>query len=186
MLAYATTAALRNAPEKDLRTVLRDRIMRPIGVPDADWGVGYGKIFEVDGLPLVPAWGGGNYTARASARVGRLMLCEGDWDGRRILKPESVHAVLGDAGTSRNSGIGWWHNDKGTLRDLPRDSFWGRGAGHQIVLVIPRLRLIVVRNGENLDPAIESEEALTRYFFQPLMRALGMNRWGTLLDASDL
>ena len=38
--------------------------MRPIGVPDAEWSVGYGKTFTVDGLPLVGSWGGGSYTAR--------------------------------------------------------------------------------------------------------------------------
>ncbi|MBM4018120.1 MAG: beta-lactamase family protein [Planctomycetes bacterium] len=34
MLTYAVTAALRDAPEKDVRTLLATRIMRPIGVPD--------------------------------------------------------------------------------------------------------------------------------------------------------
>src|SRR5436190_2728764 len=33
MLSYATTAALKG----DLRNLLRERVMRPIGVPDAEW-----------------------------------------------------------------------------------------------------------------------------------------------------
>ena len=74
MLAYATTAALKNAPEKDLRTLLRERVMRPIGVADNEWSVGYGQTVMVDGLPLVGSWGGGGFTARATARVGRLMF----------------------------------------------------------------------------------------------------------------
>src|SRR5207244_1200433 len=69
MLMYAVTAALRDAPQKDARTLLRDRVMRPIGAADGEWSVGYGKTFTVDGLPLVAAWGGGNYTARALARI---------------------------------------------------------------------------------------------------------------------
>jgi len=32
--------------------------MRPIGVPDAEWSVGYGETSEVEGLPLVASWGG--------------------------------------------------------------------------------------------------------------------------------
>jgi hypothetical protein len=48
--------------------------MRPLGVPDAEWSCGYNKTFPVDGLPLVGSWGGGSYSARATARIGRLML----------------------------------------------------------------------------------------------------------------
>ena len=66
--------------------------MRPIGVPDDEWSVGYGQTFTVDGLPLVGSWGGGGYTARAAARVGRLMLREGDWEGKQLLSKEAVRA----------------------------------------------------------------------------------------------
>src|SRR5207248_11504323 len=61
MLTYAVTAALRGAPQKDVRTLLRERVLRPVGVPDAEWSAGYGKTFTVDGLPLVAAWGGGSF-----------------------------------------------------------------------------------------------------------------------------
>jgi CubicO group peptidase (beta-lactamase class C family) len=36
MLCYAVTAALKTAPQKDVRTLLRDRVMRPIGVADPE------------------------------------------------------------------------------------------------------------------------------------------------------
>ena len=36
MLTYALTSALRNADQRDVRTLLRDRVMRPVGVPDDD------------------------------------------------------------------------------------------------------------------------------------------------------
>ena len=64
-----------------MRTLLRERIMRPIGVPDAEWSAGYGKTFTVEGLPLVGSWGGGSFTPRATARIGRLVLRDGNWDG---------------------------------------------------------------------------------------------------------
>ena len=104
MLSYATTAALvaANAPEKDLRTVLRERVMKPIGMPDKEWNIGYGANVEVDGLSLVASWGGGNFTARATARLARLMLREGDWDGRRVLKAEAVRAVTTDPASPPN------------------------------------------------------------------------------------
>lgn len=33
---------------------------------------------------------------------------------------------------------------------FPRDAFWGSGAGHQVLLAVPRLKVIAVRNGQNL------------------------------------
>jgi CubicO group peptidase (beta-lactamase class C family) len=175
MLGYATTAALREAPEKDLRTLLRDRVMRPIGIADGEWSAGYGQPVSLDGLALVAAWGGGAFTARASARLGRLMLREGDWDGRRLISAEAVRAVTRDVGTPGNCGIGWWSNQDGTVASLPRDAFWGAGAGHQLTLVIPSLKLIAVRNGSALNgPSthLDYDRARDTLFFQPLMRAV--------------
>src|SRR6185295_12894404 len=102
MLTYATTAALRDAPQKDIRALLRERVMTPIGVPDGEWAIGYGSTVTVDGLPLVASWGGGNFTARATARIARLMLREGDWEGTRLIKAEAVRAVTTDPAAPPN------------------------------------------------------------------------------------
>ena len=152
ILTYAVTASLRNAPVKDIRTLLRERVMQPIGVPDEEWSCGYGKTYVVDGLPLVASWGGGSYTARAVARIGRLILHEGNWNGTQLLSREAVKQITGDAGLPGNCGIGWWTNAGGRYDKIPRDAIYGAGAGDQVLLVIPSLKLIVVRNGEALAP----------------------------------
>jgi CubicO group peptidase (beta-lactamase class C family) len=172
MLTYCVTASLQDAPHKDIRTLLRDRIMRPIGVPDEEWSVGYGRTYLVDGLSLVGSWGGGSYTARAVARVGRLILREGDWEGRRLISTEAVRQVTRDAGTPGNCGIGWWNNNDGGFPELPKDAFWGSGAGHQVVFVIPSLHLVAVRNGSTLDAGMDHEEALRVHLFHPLVEAV--------------
>ena len=41
-------------------------------------------------------------------------------------------------------------NADGRYAKLPRDAFWGAGAGDQVLLVVPSLNLIVVRNGDTL------------------------------------
>lgn len=176
LMTYCVTASLREAPQKDIRTLLRDRIMRPIGVADADWSVGYGQTFTVDGLPLVCSWGGGSYTARAAARVGRLMLRGGDWDGQRLLSTEAVKLTTSDAGTPGPCGIGWWSNNEGDCAKLPRDAFFGSGAGHQILLVVPSLHVVLVRFGEVLPHESKKpssyHEAYRQFIFDPLMDAL--------------
>jgi CubicO group peptidase (beta-lactamase class C family) len=172
MLGYAVTAALKGTRAEDLRTLLRDRVMRPIGVPDKDWSVGYGETAAVDGLPLVAAWGGGGYTPRAVARVGRLMLRGGDWDGTRLLDAEAVRQVTRDAGTPGSCGIGWWSNNEAVHPRLPVDAFYGSGAGHQIALVVPSLNLIAVRNGEAFMTGLGKNPTLDLALFDPLMEAI--------------
>ncbi|MFO1501326.1 MAG: serine hydrolase domain-containing protein [Verrucomicrobiota bacterium] len=98
MMAYCVTAAIRGGAQEDIRTLLRQRVMRPIGILDKEWSVGYGQTFLVDGLPLVATWGGGAFTPRAAAKLGRLVLHEGNWDGRQLLSRRAVQEVTGDAG----------------------------------------------------------------------------------------
>ena len=166
MLTYCTTAALRDAPEKDVRTVLRDRIMRPIGARDAEWSAGYGLTFTVDGLPLIGSWGGGAYTPRAAARIGRLVQREGDWDGKRLLSRDAVRQITGDAGLPGHCGMGWWTNAASRYKGLPKDAVWGAGAGDQLLLVIPSLKLIMVRNGEALFTPAEIKQLQPKDVFE--------------------
>jgi CubicO group peptidase (beta-lactamase class C family) len=106
--------------------------------------------------------------------AARLLLRRGDWDGNRLLSP----TVVQTATTSPLPGVpgyglfGWWgnvDNDGNQISpSLPRDAFYASGAGHQVVLVIPSLNLIVVRNGKLLDSG-KFGRALEKYFFAPLM-----------------
>ena len=185
LLSYAVTASLRGTKQTDIRTLLRQRIMKPIGVKDSDWSIGYGKTFEVNGLNLVANWGGGGYTARAVARVGRLMLRKGNWQGRQLVDPKWIEEVVKFAGTplpdrpdgnpSPASGLGWWTNFDGVWSKVPRDAFAGAGAGNQVLLVIPSLNLIIVRNGSNLFVSSKGEgfwAGIEQYLFNPVMDAV--------------
>lgn len=182
MLSYAVTAGLHDSKHTDIRTLLRERLMRPIGIKDNEWSIGYGKTYEVDGLELVANWGGGSYTARAIARVGRLMLRGGNWQGKQLINPKQVKEMVGYAGTplpdrskgnpQPASGLCWWTNFDGIWAKTPRDAFAGAGAGNQVLLVVPSLDLIVVRNGGNLYDQAKGEGfwgGLEKYLFNPLM-----------------
>lgn len=172
MLSYAVTASLKEAPAKNIRNLLRDRIMRPLGVPDEEWSCGYGKTEEVDGLPLVASWGGGSYSADATARVARLMLRGGNWQGRQLLSGDAVSQTVSDAGTPNNGGMGWWTNSNGDFGKAPYGAFSGQGAGHQVVLVVPELQLICVRNGSALSTSVDFRTALRQFLFDPLVNSI--------------
>lgn len=184
LMTYCITAALGDGAHKDVRTLLRARVMQPLGVPDDEWSVGYGKTYTVDGLPLIASWGGGSFTPRAAARIGRLVLRKGDWDGQRLLDEEAVRDIAGDAGLPGHCGMGWWTNAAGRYPGLPRDAVWGAGAGDQLLLVVPSLGLILVRNGQTLapgpgEPPLSEDDVFTRYhdyrarvLFEPLAGAV--------------
>jgi CubicO group peptidase (beta-lactamase class C family) len=185
-LAYAVTASLRGAPQNDIRTLLRDRVFRPIGIPDEAWSIGYGKAYPLDGLELWANWGGGAFTPRATARIGEWMMAMGKWDGRELVKSSWVAQAVGYTGMPLpprtdpdhyrpGSGLCWYTNFDGVWPSAPRDAFSGSGAQQQSLLVAPSLELIVVRNGGALSPESDraSWDAQYRYIFEPVMQAMG-------------
>jgi CubicO group peptidase (beta-lactamase class C family) len=179
-LSYAITASLRGAPQPDVKTLLRERVMRPLGIPDEEWSIGYGRAYQVDGLDLYANWGGGAYTARATAKVLEWMMNR----GKPLTEARWVDAALRYAGMAMpdrsatpyapGSGLGWWVNFDGVWPAVPRDAFAGAGAGNQVALAVPSLKLIVVRNGAAL-AAGESEfwKSIYEMLFQPVMEAMG-------------
>ena len=185
MLAYAVTASLKNSDYCNIRDLLKNRIIRPIGIKDKEWSIGYGKTFKIDGLDLVANWGGGSFTARAVARIGRLMLRKGNWQGRQLIDSTWVKRALEYTGTplpdrphgnpQPASGLAWYTNFDGVWPRVPCDAFAGAGAGNQVLLVIPSLKMIVVRNGGNLFDGSKGEGfwgGLEKYLFNPIMESV--------------
>jgi len=186
MLAYCVTAALQagTSEQKDIRTLLRDRVFEPLGFAEGTYSIGYGATYRVDGLPLVANWGGGSMTPRQIARVGRLMLLRGAWDGRLLLDPDVVQQALTYGGTALPhrgpdnpvpaSGLCWYTNEDGVWPRVPADAFAGGGAGHQLLLVVPSLDLVIVRQGEHLEGDRKSGfwGPAYRRLFEPLLVAL--------------
>lgn len=184
MLAYAVTAGLKGGPYTDIRTLLRERIMEPIGVPEEEWSIGYGATYRVNDLPLVANWGGGSFSARAAARVGRLMLRKGNWEGKQLIDSKRVEKMVEYAGTplperpegnpQPGSALGWYTNFDGVWERVPRDAFAGAGAGNQVLLVVPSLDLIIVRNGAALFDPERGEGfwgGIEKYVFNPILDA---------------
>ncbi len=182
-LAYAITASLRGAPQPDIYTLLKERVMDPIGIPDRDWSIGYDGPTELDGLRIYATWGGASYTARATAAIGQLMLQRGGWNGRRLISRKWAETVVKYAGMPLpdrrkegpflGSGLGWYANFDAVWPQVPRDAFVGAGAGHQVLFVIPSHDLVVVRNGNVLEQnAPTFWAALFDDFITPLMKAI--------------
>lgn len=183
MLAYCVASAIKDAPTPDVREMLSQRVMKPIGAADG-WAIstyGGGKPVEIDGLRVYANWGGGMSTARVAARVGRLMLRQGDWDGTEVLPRRWVETMLRDAGgpapdrktdpAQPRSGLCWWLNVDGVWKGVPTDAFAGAGAQNQVLFVVPSLDLIAVRFGKT-DVGREFWQGLYQEMFAPLVAAV--------------
>ena len=175
MLAYCVTAALRGTPHADLRSLLKHRVMDRLEIPENEWTVGYEHTYEIDGLPLVGSWGGAEFSANATARIGRMLLHKGDWDETAVFSQEIVARARRSLGLPSNSGLGWWTNIRPDFSRVfptaPADSFWGLGAGGQFLLIIPSLNLVAIRHGEKMDPKRESVDTMREFVVAPLMQA---------------
>lgn len=175
MLTYCVTAARRDRPHPDVHSLLKSRIMDPLGIPENEWAVGYDRTYDIDHMPLVGSWGGASFSANATARVGRMLLHKGDWDETTILSQDVIAHARRATGLPSNSGLGWWTNIRPDFTRIfptaPADSFWGLGAGGQFLLVIPSLNMVVIRHGENMDAGLTSTESMARYVVAPLMQA---------------
>jgi CubicO group peptidase (beta-lactamase class C family) len=184
VLAYALTASLQGAPQPDARSFLRERIMKPLGIPDSAWSLSYGESYHLGGMTLYALGSGAEYTARAAARMGQLFLDYGRWKGRRILDsalvaqsrlpatamlpPDSAEYVWPPSAAAG----GWWVNSRGTWPALPHDALVGMGTGHEVILVVPSLDLVMVRLGQALAAEPQFQAAMEARIFAPLMRAV--------------
>jgi CubicO group peptidase (beta-lactamase class C family) len=164
MLAYAVAAS----HGKDQKEILRSRVMQPLGIPDSDWSLSYGQSFSDGPLTLYANWGGATFTPRAAALIGEWMMNRGG-EAKRMVQYAGM--PLPDRQKDKYapaSGLCWYTNFDGVWPKVPRDAFAGAGAGHEVLLAIPSLKLVAIRNGRALN-AKPFWTAVYEDFFSPLM-----------------
>ena len=166
---------LTQAAQRDLYALLDERIMRPIGVGDAwRWDPeGRLALATGDSVPIRNGCTGIQLTARELARVGWLYANAGVWAGDTLLPPlyarkqltAQVPAELPVGPTDRDHvrgpgvyGYGWWaaSPDSGAEHALPHapaDAAYLSGFNHNVCLVVPSEGLVLVRMGDDGNPA---------------------------------
>ncbi|MDF2437070.1 MAG: serine hydrolase [Bacteroidota bacterium] len=124
---------------KSVTEYLQERIWHPLGMEfDATWSLdrernGVEKTFCCL-----------NARARDYAKLGRLYMNEGNWNGRQVVSKEWIKActtIDTTEGSAWNYQHQWWiASDKG--------DFYARGMLGQYVYVNPAKKLIIVRLGQ--------------------------------------
>src|SRR3546814_1682450 len=158
MLSYAITSSFRGTSYRDIRELLWERVYRPIGIKEDEWFIGYRNTYHLGGWNLVANWGGAGFTPRDAARIARMRMNKGSWEGRQLIDSALVTRALRYAGMpipdrkkspgAMASGLAWYCSFDGVWPHLPRDAFMAAGAGTRVVVGIPSLRSEERRGGK--------------------------------------
>ena len=137
----------------------RLKLFEPLGITDVVWPttpqdipVGFSEI---------------QLTPRDLAKIGYLMLHDGEWDGTQIVSQEwattsRTHLVDAYTGLGLGYGYQWW-----TSPGLTHANFFSLGAHGQIMLVFPDLQLIVVYTSAFIDSDYDIPLMLSEMFATP-------------------
>src|SRR5439155_16264253 len=144
---------------RPLPQVFRELVMEPIGAsPDWEWHGYRNSYVEIDGNRMQSVsggshWGGGVFIhARDQARIGLLMLCGGEWNGRRILSRDWIDRVREPCRLNPQYGYLWWLNtDRRLFPSAPASNYSASGAGGNLTWIDPENDIVAVLRW--IDPA---------------------------------
>jgi CubicO group peptidase (beta-lactamase class C family) len=159
---------LEKATDKSISEYASEKLWQPIGAEhDAKW-----SLDHKDGTEKAYCCFYSN--ARDFARIGKLFLNKGMWNGKQVISEAYVNAAISPApisdGDSPNTmyGYQWWLTD---YKGAP--VFYARGILGQYIFVLPSKQLIFVRlghergekdaNGELLDVPVYLSEVMKMY-----------------------
>jgi len=163
---------------KDIKRYLSEQVLDPIGAFNWTWD---GRFSA--GLSI---------TIRDMARYGRLWLCKGEWNGKRIFSEKNAKIATRATNPKimKSYGYLWWANSHGTPKTyerygfklnpvfgskVPADAFMSIGASRTFILIIPSLDIVVVRSGSGFHSIQSGDTKLTdesRHFTDKVLSAI--------------
>ncbi len=165
-----TTALLSDLIERgsgqNLLSYAKEALFQPLGIADVEWVCeSDGRFAAASGLRLLP---------RDLAKIGRLILQQGKWEGEQVVPASWLQQSFEpQASIDENFSYGyqWWLG-----RFLESDGHpWiaGNGNGGQRLIVLPHLDLVVVIMTGNYDQPDQSDipVALMRDIILPAVTA---------------
>lgn len=123
----------------------------PLGIRDFHWIVS----------PKGRAWmgGGARMTPREMAKIGRLMLDRGLWNGERIVSEEWIDKSTARQGKMHN-GVDYgylWQSAEAVVGNRMVPAYWASGNGGQYIIVLPEDGMVVVFTGGNYNSPLADQ-----------------------------
>lgn len=161
-------ALLEYAAGERLPQFAQRHLFDPLGIAAARWHVSPEGQTNAGGALLL--------TPRDMARLGQLMVENGEWGGTRLLPEDfarrAVQPLVETEGSrifSETMGYLWW-TDRYPWFDTEVDVFFAAGNGGQFIFGIPELGLVVVMTGGNYDDPLTAQPI--RMLRQHLLKAV--------------
>jgi CubicO group peptidase (beta-lactamase class C family) len=127
------------ATGQNIDQLLDERVFQKIGIPRGDW-----TWDDRDGMPI--PYSGLHITGRSLARFGLLFLNKGAWKDQKILSSTWVAEACGPSQQlNQRYGYLWWNNRSEAWPGVPRDAYAALGKFANVMLIVPSLDLIVIR-----------------------------------------
>ncbi len=131
----------------------------PLGISEYDWySHDDGTIQTGGGLLLRP---------RDMAKIGYMMLKNGNWKGKQIVSQKWARESTKTQVFTGRYGYGYqWWRGKTIANNQIIESYWAWGLGGQFIFVFPEMDLVVVFNGKvwkNPDNSKRTFNMLTQY-----------------------
>lgn len=145
--SHLLSVILAEVTGQDAADYAAERLFTPLGIEPGQW----------DRSPQEETNGGFGLelTARDMAKLGLLLINEGEWEGQQIIPAEYVEASLsrqsaGDATGGASYGYQWWVTEIAGY-----DAAFALGYGGQYIYVVPDLDLVVIAAVARRVPATE-------------------------------
>lgn len=124
----------------------RDRLFKPLGIRDWEW------VTDVHGRPM--AFNGLRMRPRDLLKIGRLVLDDGQWQGKQIVPAawirQSMAPIFRTDVRDYRYGRQWW-GGVAQWRGHPIEWHAGFGNGGQRLYIIPALDMVVVTSAGAYD-----------------------------------
>jgi CubicO group peptidase (beta-lactamase class C family) len=147
LLAYSLLQVWR----KPLPTILKEKIMDPIGASTTWRWYGYENTFvNMDGLMMQSVSGGGHHgggifiNTLDQARFGLLFLRNGKWKSQQLLSEKWISAVQQPSTANKNYGYMWWLNTDERWKNISPKIYYAVGFGGNYIIVDKEHDLLVV------------------------------------------
>ena len=134
---HVLSAILQQATGMSASEFARINLFEPLGITDFTW--------ESDPQGHTDGWAGLYLHPRDLAKIGYLMLHQGQWDGKQIVSSrwvEEATKLQKKTGRGDDYGYGWW---------VPAPTqfieFAAEGRGGQYIRVLPQLNMVIVTTG---------------------------------------
>lgn len=135
---------LEKAVDTSIAAYMQQKLWEPLGME-------FPALVTHDNKNNPRVYGGMAVCARDLAKIGRLFLNNGNWNGEQIIPIDWVTkstTVSEDGGGWWGYSTGWWFNDEYVVDNIyDTQQFYATGFEGQYIFVDPQTEVIIVRQG---------------------------------------